>query len=144
MNGAPPPNLAECASKLAGFFTGPAGDFHIVLAQLVHRGEVPGQLGGLGRDALGLLGELAAQAAQLVGLAVADQPGGVLGSFRSPAGPLGAGDAVFDLPADPLEVDARGQLPFLGQLRAAQAQAVRGKGGDQDGGADERGHHGLP
>lgn len=37
---APSPNLAQCAAKLADFFTGPAGEFHIVLAQLVHRGEV--------------------------------------------------------------------------------------------------------
>lgn len=37
---APPPNLAQCAAKLADFFTGPASEFHSVLAQLVHRGEV--------------------------------------------------------------------------------------------------------
>ncbi|WP_431928584.1 hypothetical protein [Nonomuraea jabiensis] len=37
---APPPHLAKCAAKLADLFTGPEAEFRIVLAQLVHRGEV--------------------------------------------------------------------------------------------------------
>ncbi|WP_336214787.1 hypothetical protein [Nonomuraea sp. LPB2021202275-12-8] len=40
----PPPDLAALAAKLADLFTGPEADFHIVLAQLVHRGEVRYQL----------------------------------------------------------------------------------------------------